>query len=128
MEGRNEADAKVHKAEEFPGVSPRVHFPRNCATFLRNKAGKVIRRPRQKPLSFFPEQINRSHVRRIRDGKKKERSARYEKRIFWLKGLLFIRAVIQDIVSSPWRNSPFLRTFVRLSACTFNAHVATFAT
>lgn len=74
-EGRYEANAKVRKAEEFPGVSPRVYFARNYATFLRNKAGKVIRPSVKNPLSLF-SRINCSHVRRIRDGReKKERGA-----------------------------------------------------
>jgi len=124
-EGRNEANAKVRKAEEFPGVSPRVHFARNCATFLQNKAGKVIRRPSKTSVLFSPT------VRTYDEfamGKKEERSTRYEKRAFRLRDLLFIRTVIQNVISShPFRKLTLL-AYLWLSVCTFNAHVATFTT
>lgn len=87
-EGRNEANAKVRKAEEFPGVSSRVHFARNCATFLQNKVGKVIRRP-SKTSVLFSRRINRSHVRRIRDGGKKRKERALWKESISVKGSSF---------------------------------------
>lgn len=107
---RNEANAKVRKAEEFPGIPPRAHFARNCATFLQNKVGKVIRRPSKTFYPFFPNKPF-AHTTNSRWGGKKT-GALWKESILD-KGSFFHphRYSGCNIVSSPWRKPPFLRTF-----------------
>jgi hypothetical protein len=79
-ERTNEENAKVCKAKEFPGVSLRVHFARNHATFYREKKREVICR-HQKTPSFFLEKIYacRENIRKYCNEKKK-RHAYYKKK------------------------------------------------